>query len=152
MSILVSLILGASAAVFPADRLFDAPEDISALEQFGGQPAWILLTRCAKTHFEDAERLQNSQATALDETMARNEGTTVEARRAAELQRHEEAVVQYLSIAIQSVAADRNIEIEDANSIVVAEVPKVDALRSSYSSMFGAVDSCDTIASRVAAS
>jgi|GEM_PF-2145549 len=152
MPLLFPLLIAASAAALPADRLFEAPDGISALAPFHGQPSWVLLARCAKAHFDDAERLQNSQFTAIDRTMAQNEGLTVEQRRDAQLKAHEDTVRNYLSIAMESVAVDRQIEIEDASAIVLAELPKLEALRSSYSGAMGfPVNSCDTIARSVSA-
>ncbi len=93
--ILIPLLM-ALAAPYLSDRLFDAPEDISALQPLDGQPLWVLMSRCAKAGYDDPERLESSPFTELDKTMAASYGMTVEERRDKELAGYEEAVKSYL--------------------------------------------------------
>ena len=149
MSILVPLLM-ALAAPHPNDRLFDAPAEISAVRPLDGQPLWVVMSRCAKARYDDAERLGNSQFTALDKTMADSYGMTVEERRAQEMDEHETVVKRYLAIAIQSVADDRGIEIEDANAFVLEQFPQAEPLRITFSGATGfATDACPFIADLV---
>jgi hypothetical protein len=125
MSILLPLLM-ALAAAHPNDRLFDAPADYESLEPHEGQPVWVLMAGCAKANYQEVEDLQNMPVTATETAVAERYGMTVEEAREADIAGLTEGMERFLTIAIEGMAVDRGVSIEEAREFIRAQMAEVE--------------------------
>lgn len=132
MSILVPLLM-ALAAAHPNDRLFDAPADYQSLQTYEGQPVWLLMAGCAKADYQEAQDIQSMPATASEAALAETYGMTAEEMREADIADLMTGVERYLTIAIESMAADRGVSIEAARNFIQEQMADLEAVEGDYS-------------------
>jgi hypothetical protein len=131
MSILVPLLM-ALAAAHPDDRLFDAPADYQSLERYEGQPVWLLMAGCAKADYQEAQDLEMTPMTATEEALAGTYGMTAEEMREADIADLMTGVERYLTIAMESMSADRGVSIEAARNFITEQMADIEAVEGDY--------------------
>lgn len=144
MSILFS-VLAVLAAPHANDRAFDAPADRSDLATHEGSPVWVLMARCAKWSYQEAQDLDQIPLTATYEARAKSYNMTAAEMLEAEKTAAMNGVRRYLTIAMEGLSADRGIEIEDARGFMTEQLAEAEPMESD---IFGSP--CPAIANAIA--
>lgn len=130
MSILLPL-LAALALNAPADRAFSAPADHFDVLEYDKQPLWQLMARCAKGKFEDVAASEAKPVTASETARAETYGKTVAEMRDEANARNSAQSIRYLTIAIETFAEDRALEVEEASEFVREQAAQMDSIKTS---------------------
>lgn len=130
MSILLPLLAGLALNT-PADRQFDAPDDRDDLVTYESQALWQVMARCAKGKFEDVAESEAKPVTASETARAETYGKTVAEMRDEANARNGAQSVRYLTIAIETFAEDRGVEVEEASEFVREQAGQMESIRTS---------------------